>query len=56
MPVNPPSSAVMLVSVARSSMDIARTTAPVNSNTLPTPAPARMDGIGEQMQRDVLGA
>ena len=34
----------MLVSVARSSMFIARTAAPPNSKTRPTPAPARMSG------------
>ena len=44
MPVKPPSSAIMLVSVARSSIDIARTAEPQNSNTLPTPAPARIAG------------
>ncbi|MNV87612.1 hypothetical protein D3C71_1817490 [compost metagenome] len=34
----------MFVKVARSSMDRAVTASPVNSNTLPTPAPARISG------------
>jgi hypothetical protein len=42
MPVKPPSSAVMLVSVVRSSVDRLAMAVPANSNTLPTPAPARM--------------
>ena len=54
MPVKPPSSAVMLVSVARSSVDSCATAAPANSNTLPTPAPARIARQREQMQHDVL--
>ena len=43
-PVKPPSSAVMLVSVARSSIDSARTPGPPNSKTRPTPVPARSAG------------
>ncbi len=34
----------MLVKVARSSIDIARTAAPQNSNTLPTPRPCFSGG------------
>ncbi|MNT31711.1 hypothetical protein D3C72_1675580 [compost metagenome] len=44
MPVRPPNSAVMLVSVARSSIDSPATASPANSKTLPTPAPARISG------------
>ncbi|MNV56647.1 hypothetical protein D3C71_1489430 [compost metagenome] len=44
MPVSPPNSAVILVKVARSSMDRPAMASPVNSNTLPTPAPERISG------------
>ena len=42
MPVKPPISATMLVSVARSSIDMASTAGPANSNTTPMASPPRM--------------
>ena len=44
MPVSPPISAVMLVSVARSSVESVVTPSPVNSNTRPSPPPSRTKG------------
>ena len=44
IPVSPPSSAHILVSVARSSVRNCATALPVNSNTLPTPPPSRIKG------------
>ena len=41
MPVKPPASTAMLVSVARSSSSSARTPSPANSSTLPMPSPRR---------------
>lgn len=49
MPVNPPSWAVMLVRVARSSTVMASTRGPANSNTLPSPAPALILGSASRV-------
>ena len=44
MPVKPPASTAMFVSVARSSSPIAAMPSPANSSTLPIPCPDRQNG------------